>query len=82
MLDVKKLVFQLGLCVICGRSVLVLDLRPPGYARPYRMPLGVVGYSLLQHFHEVRPFRTRADNAHIAAQRIYELRYFIQPVTP
>src|SRR5438045_415810 len=76
-LDVVEIVLQLLPRVLDGRAVWVLDLRPPREARRYQVALVVERNLLGQLADEVRAFGPRADEVHLAAQDVPELRYLV-----
>lgn len=49
-----------------------------GDARFDVMAIGVFGVFFLELFDEVRPFRSRADEAHVAVEDVEDLRQFVE----
>lgn len=43
------------------------------------MAIGIFGVFLFELFDEVRPFRSRADEAHVAVEDVEDLRQFVEP---
>ena len=81
-LDVVEVVLQLFLRVFNGRAVLVAHLCPAGDtgldAVAHRV-IGNLGGELLD---EVGPLGARADQAHVAAEHVEELRQFVDAQQP
>src|SRR5437867_8350279 len=76
-LDAIKIVIKLLLRVLNRRAIGIFDLSPTSQAWSNQMSLLVVGNLLGELCDEVRPFRPRSDEVHIAAQNVPELRNFI-----
>src|ERR1044071_189630 len=76
-LDVVEVVLQLLPRVLDRRAVGVLNLRPARQAGRDEVALLVEGNLLCELFDEVRPFGARADEVHLAAQDVPELRYLV-----
>src|ERR1019366_8392540 len=77
-LDVVKVVFQLGDGVLQGVAVLVVDLRPAGDAGPHAVALPVVGNLLVEGFDELGALRAGAHDGHLALQDVEELRQLVE----
>src|SRR5215468_2710091 len=80
MLDVEEIQFKFADCVVNGGNICVLDLCPPCDARPHLVPFCEERYFLFQQVAEVRLFRSRSHQAHIAAQYVQELRKLIESI--
>src|SRR5258708_2068711 len=77
-LDVIKIVFELGDGVFQSIAVFVIDLRPSGDAGADAMALAVVRNLLAERLYELGTFRARPDNRHLALQNIVKLRQLIE----
>src|SRR5437764_12708075 len=78
MLDVVEVVAQLFHGVLARGAVAVLHLRPPGEARLDGVALLVERNLLRQLLDEERAFRTRPDEAHVAADDVPQLRQLVE----
>jgi hypothetical protein len=58
----------------------VADLGPTGNAGADGVPFIVERYLLTEILDKLRPLRTWTDEAHFAAQNVYELRQFVETV--
>src|SRR5205085_3866222 len=76
-LHVVEVVLQLLPCVLDGSAVGVLYLRPARKARRYQVALLVEWNLLGELLDEVRPLGARADEVHLAAEDVPELRYLV-----
>src|SRR6185437_1709467 len=76
-LHVIEVVGQLLLGVFDRRAIGIIDLRPAGDARLYRMTLAMEGDRLGELVDEERTLWPRPDEAHIAAQHVEELRQLV-----
>lgn len=65
--------------VIRRGVILCEDLGQAGDARFDVMAIGVFGVFLFELFDEVRPFRSRTDEAHVAVEDVEDLRQFVEP---
>src|ERR1051325_1509804 len=72
--DVEKIVLQLLPRIFDRRAVRILDLRPTGQPGRDQMSLLIKRNLLGELGHEVRPFRTWSNKAHLAFQDVPELR--------
>src|SRR4030095_10507826 len=68
--------------ILLGRPVRITQLRPARDARLDRVTLAVVRDALVQLGHEFGPLRTRADEAHLPAQHVEDLRQLVDPRQP
>src|SRR5215468_9063652 len=80
MFDVEEIQFKFADGIVDGGNVSVLDLCPPCDAWPHLVSLGKKGYFLFQEIAEIRLFRARSHQTHIAAQYIQKLRKLIEPI--
>src|SRR5690349_22125059 len=76
-LDVEKIVLQLLPRIFDRRAVRILDLRPTRQSGRDQMSLLVKRNLLGELGHEVRPFRTWSNEAHLASQDVPELRNLV-----
>src|SRR5690242_14664137 len=60
----------------------IVDLRPAGDAGLDEMLLHVAGYLLLEALDELGSLGARPDDRHVAAQRVEELRQFVEARAP
>lgn len=75
--EVVEIVLPLLGGVAYGASVAEFDLCPAREAWRDRAPEVVVGNLFLELGHELRLFRSRADECHVTFEHVPELRHFV-----
>src|SRR5215475_15890188 len=75
--NVIKIVLKFLPRVIERRAIWVTDLSPTGQPRFHQMALGVIRDALFELLDELRAFRARPDQTHLAAQYVEKLRDLI-----
>src|SRR5215475_3960763 len=77
-LDVIEVVLQLLQRIFDRGAVAIPDLRPAGESRLHGQPLHVVRDFLLKALHELRPLRSRSDEAHVTEENVDQLRKLVE----
>src|SRR3984885_10512553 len=81
-LCVVEVVLQFFIGILEAVAIGIHDLRPAGYPWFYVVPQMEEGDLFRQPIHEVRPFRTWADETHFAPENVDQLRKLIQVKYP
>src|SRR5262245_28857936 len=72
-LHIEQIVLQFLDRIVFRRSIRIAQLRPAGETRLDAVTFTIVGNSFIQSRYELRPFRPRPDETHLAAQHIENL---------
>src|SRR6185312_10775178 len=79
MLDVEKVIFELGFGLLQAGAVNIANLGPAGEAGTDAVALVEEGNFAIEHLAEVGHLRPGTDQAHLTTQSIDELGQFVQP---